>query len=393
MKNMATMFGISMFLGAAVLPRLAGAWSWVPMKTEALKACMVEFAKENGHAAFAERIAAEKDLTSWIEETIEYAEKGLARCEGADYRDARRHALLRLVDYPTHIDSYSTNTPVEVRKAWFVAMDAQSRRARKRVFEEVKAARINEGELGIFHFYNMGYILKGPRHAVALDVTDTPCQWTDEERMELARLTDFFVLTHPHRDHYSKRMLQPFFDLGKPVVLPCDIGITNALCRLFTDEHDTHVDVAGVGVRNYMGNQRVPCNVYQFDIDGVKVTAPGDNDAHEVYTNLTRGAATDIIISPVWNFPSNIVRSCMANPGFNRNTALFLPSHYNELGHGVRNRESYWEAFWREDRLSTPGMIWPRTQVLYLGESVIWKRDLAGDDQCAGTRKHRKGWL
>ena len=76
MKNMATMFGISMFLGAAVLPRLAGAWSWVPMKTEALKACMVEFAKENGHAAFAERIAAEKDLTSWIEETIEYAEKG-----------------------------------------------------------------------------------------------------------------------------------------------------------------------------------------------------------------------------------------------------------------------------------------------------------------------------
>ena len=131
MKNMATMFGVSMFLGAAVLPRLAGAWSWAPMKTEALKACMVEFAKENGHAAFAERIAAEKDLTSWIEETIEYAEKGLARCEGADYRDARRHALLRLVDYPTHIDSYSTNTPVEVRKAWFVAMDAQSRRARK----------------------------------------------------------------------------------------------------------------------------------------------------------------------------------------------------------------------------------------------------------------------
>lgn len=380
-------------LSAAVLPRIAGAWSWVPMETSALKSCMVEFARENGHVAFAEKVAAEADLSSWIAETIEYAEQGLAKCEGADYRDARRHALLRLVDYPTHIDSYSTNTPVEIRRAWFEAMNAQNVRARRRVFDAVRNAKINEGELGIFHFYNMGYILKGPRHAVALDVTDTPCRWTDEEREELAKLTDFFVLTHPHRDHFSRRMLKPFLDLGKPVVLPCDVGITNGLCRIFKDDHDTPVDVAGTGIRNFMGNQGVPCNVYQFDIDGVRVTSPGDNDAHEVYTNLTKGAATDVIISPVWNFPSNIVLACEANPGFDRNTALFLPSHYNELGHGVSNRESYWEALWREDRLSAPGVIWPRTQVLYLGESVIWKRDLRGDDKCAGTRKHRKGWL
>jgi len=377
----------------AALPVSALAWSWVPMTTEALKECEIEFAKANGHAEFAERIAAEKDLTSWIGETIEYAEAGLKKCEGADYRDARRHALLRLVDYPTHVDSYSTNTPVEVRKAWFEAMNAQNQRARKRVFEEVKNTKINEGELGVFHFYNMGYILKGPRHAVALDVTDTPCPWTDEEREELAKLTDFFVLTHPHRDHYSVRMLEPFVKLGKPVVLPCAVRFTNELCQIFKDDHDTPVDVAGVGVRNYMGNQRVPCNVYQFDIDGVTVVTTGDNDAHEVFTNLVRGAATDIIITPVWNFPSNIVKCCAANPKFDRNTALFLPSHFNELGHGVGNRESYWEAFWREDRLSTTGMIWPRTQILYLGESVIWKRDLKGDDTCAGTRKHLKGWL
>lgn len=377
-------------LSAAVLPRIARAWSWVPAETAALKSRLVEFARENGHAAFAEKIAAEDDLTSWIAETVEYAEKGLARCEGADWRDARRHALLRLVDYPTHVDSFSADTPAEVRDAWSAAMDAQNRRARRRVFEEVRAAKINEGELGIFHFYNMGYILKGPRHAVALDVTDTPCQWTDGEREELARLTDFFVLTHPHRDHYSPRMLRPFLALGKPVVLPCDVGVTNALCRILADDHDAPVDVAGTGVRNFMGNQRVPCNVYQFDIDGVKVVTTGDNDAHEVFTNLAHGAATDVIITPVWNFPSNVVKRCMANPAFDRNTALFLPSHFNELGHGVGNRESYWEAYWREDRLSTPGMVWPRTQILYLGESVIWKRDLSGDAGCAGTLKHRR---
>jgi len=365
-------------LGVAVLAGEALAWSWKPLPTERLKERLVAYARSGGHAAFAGKVAAETDPVGWIGETIEYAEAGLRTCEGSDWRDPRRYSLLRLVDYPTHVDCYSTNTPNEVRMAWFKAMDEQNKRARKRVFEAVRQTRIAEGELGIFHFYNMGYVLKGPHHAVALDVTDTPCPWTDAEREELAKLTDCFVLTHPHRDHFSPRMLAPFLAAGKPVVLPCDVGVTNAEARIFSDDHDAPVDVAGVGVRNYMGNQRVPCNVYQLDIDGVRVVAPGDNDAHAVFTNLVRGAAADIIISPIWNYPSNIVRSCMSNPGFNRNTALFLPSHFNELGHGVTGRESYWEAYWRKDRLSAPGMVWPRTLILYLGESVVWRRDMKG---------------
>ena len=82
----------------------------------------------------------------------------------------------------------------------------------------------------------------------------------------------------------------------------------------------------------------------------------------------------------------------MANPGFDRNTALYLPAHFNELGHGVQNRESYWEAYWRDDRLCTPGLVLPRTLILYLGESIILKRDFKDEPLCRGMLNGKSGW-
>ena len=379
-------------LFAAVLPRIVTALSWQPAPTEELKARMCEYARANGHSAFAEKIAAEDDLENWIGETIEYAEAGLANCRGSDYRDPRRTSLLRLVDFPIHVDTRSTNTPRRIVEKWRKTMSDQVARARRRFLAEAKAAKIAEGELGVFHFYNMAYILKGPRHSIAVDVTDRASPWTDEERRELAEMTDAFILTHPHRDHVSLRILEPFLEMKKPIVLPCDLALSNDCCRILADDHDEPVEIAGIKIRNFMGNQGVPCNVYQLDIDGVSVIDPGDNDEYRVYTNLLRGAAADIIISPVWNFPSNILNACMANPGFNRNTALYLPAHFNELGHGVQNRESYWEAYWRDDRLCTPGLVLPRTLILYLGESIIWKRDFKDEPLCRGMLKGKSGW-
>ena len=384
--------GKRILLLVMILPGVASALSWQPEPTESLKARMVEYARLNGHSEFAEKIAAETDLEAWIGETIEYAEAGLKTCRGSDYRDPYRTSLLRLIDYPIHVDTRSTNTPQRIVEKWREVMSDQITRARHRFLAEVKAAKIGEGELGIFHFYNMAYVLKGPRHAIAVDVTDRMSEWTDEEYRELAEMTDAFVLTHPHRDHFSRRILAPFLAAGKPIILPCDLGLSNECCRVFSDNHEEPVEVAGITIRNFMGNQGVPCNVYQLNIDGVSVVDPGDNDDYNVYTNLVRGAAADVIISPVWNFPSNILNACMANAGFNRNAALYLPAHFNELGHGVKNRESYWEAYWRDDRLCTPGLNMPRTLILYLGESVIWKRDFKDEPLCRGLLKGKSGW-
>ena len=64
----------------------------------------------------------------------------------------------------------------------------------------------------------MGFIIKGPRHTVAIDVTNLPLFrdkpdrryapnkdfiiWKPKDWRRLVELTDMFVLTHPHGDHY-----------------------------------------------------------------------------------------------------------------------------------------------------------------------------------------------
>ena len=149
--------------------------------------------------------------------------------------------------------------------------------------------------------------------------------------------------------------------------------ITQAACCVkLTKDNLEPVDVGGVKVRNFLGNQGkdTPCNVYLLDIDGVLVADNGDNYDRGKERMLAKCPPADVIIASTWNKIQEMVKSCEAAPGFDRTKAVLLPSHENELGHRVQQRESYWEMYTRKDRLGDRKFPWPRVHPLGYGESI-----------------------
>ena len=356
--------------------------------TAELKAECVRYARENGFADFADELEAQDDLTTWIDGTIRFCEGRLKACEDVSAFDCGRQRVLRLLDYPLHVDNCFPQMPKDEARAYERAAVDYVRRAVRRVLEEVKSTAVAQGSLRAWHVYNMAYVLKGPQHTVLIDFTPYPhfegCEtWTDADWQAFAEIGDVLAVTHPHRDHTSYPLMERMRTLGKPLVLPC--AMTNRLTgvryeagddvHVLSSDHAEPVDIGGVKFWNFMGFQGgVPCNTYLIEIDDVRVADNGDNSPKEREWNLVKCPPADVIISSSWSLVTNIVSACAATPGFNRDTAVFLPSHENELMHSVPHRESYQRLYGRTDRLGCPGFIWPRTAALAFGESTVFNR-------------------
>ena len=364
----------------------SSAFSWKSKPTAELKADFVRFAREAGHGAFADKIASEGDLVTWMDEGLRYGESLLAACEGAAADDPRRRTALLFLDYPFHVDNYRPSTPPAEREAFERAVFGYARRAYERVLREVKEATVGDGQLRAWHVYNMAYVFKGPRHVVLVDFTPRPVTpvertpWTDAAWRAFAEIGDLLVITHPHRDHTSFPLMARMRERGKPLVLPCamrDPATSNVYAAatgvyVLDRDHAEPIDVAGVRIWNFLGNQGkdVPCNVYLMDIDGVRVADNGDNRDCGKYAGLKGCPPADLIVASTWNRVTDFVGGCRAAPGFNLKTAVFLPSHENELSHGVDHRESYLEMYTDPKRLAAPGFVWPTVKPLGWGESV-----------------------
>ena len=358
----------------AAVPAFAFGYDWQSAETAELKSNLVVYAESRGAHKLAKAVAAD-DNTAWIDRTFRAAEEGLRRTEGLDFRDDKRETVLRILDYPLHLDTWNKNLPKEELEAWNAAVKGWIARARERIFAEAAVAIVPAGKIRLWHFYNMGYLIKGERHTVAVDVSENPFDWPQADVEKLVSLSDLVVRSHPHGDHFSKRILEAFTAAGKPVVTASDIGFDASgenVYVLATDNAEP-LEIGGIEVRNYHGYQwpKDPCNVYLLTIDGVTVVAPGDNQDRKAEAKLGLGKAADVVISAIWNDPTNIVRCAMMNPGVNREKFVYLPSHFNELGHPVFKRESYWEGYVRKDRLAAPGFEWPRTVIMAPGESLL----------------------
>ena len=259
-------------------------------------------------------------------------------------------------------------------------------------------AKVPEGQLRLWRIYNMGFIIKGPRHTVAIDVTHLPqfrdkpdrrCApnknfiiWKPKDWLRLVELTDMFVLTHPHGDHYCGKGIAAYLAAGKPVVLPCGLdklkmpdGVSGAgqNCIVLAHDNPEPIDIGGVKIWNFMGHQgkKVPCNVYLMEIDGIRVAHNGDNSDIDKEKMLAKCPPADVIIASTWNRVRAMVGACAAAPGFDRSKAVLIPSHENEITHGVSNRESYWEMYERKDRLGGKSFPWPQVRPLGYGESIV----------------------
>ena len=394
----------------------ASAFDWKPKPTAELKADLVAYANSVGETELAEAVNGASGTAEWMRAAIKRGSELLKASEGGDFNDKNREHGLKIIDYPLHLDNYDLkNSSPEDRQAFKEVVREYCAGARERVFAEVAAAKIPDGSLRLWRIYNMGYIIKGPTHTVAIDITARPkfydvvegrfmpdtnvVVWCEADWKRLANLADMIFVTHPHGDHYDRAGIAAFVEAKKPVVVPCDlvaytanrtakegpdgkyvaekkILTTAPCCVKLTEDHLEPVDVGGVKVRNFLGNQGkdVPCNVYLIDIDGVLVAHNGDNSVMDKERMLSKCPPADVIIASTWNNVQGMVNCCAGAPGFDRAKSVLLPSHENELGHGVDHRESYHEMYTRKDRLGNREFPWPRVHPLGYGESFLFTK-------------------
>ena len=394
----------------------ASAVDWKPKPTAELKADLVAYANSIGETELAEAVNGASGTAEWMRAAIKRGSELLKASEGGDFNDKNREHGLKIIDYPLHLDNYDLkNSSPEDRQAFKEVVREYCAGARERVFAEVAAAKIPDGSLRLWRIYNMGYIIKGPTHTVAIDITARPkfydvvegrfmpdtnvVVWCEADWKRLANLADMIFVTHPHGDHYDRAGIAAFVAANKPVVVPCDlvaytanrpskkgpdgkyvaekkILTTAPCCVKLTEDHLEPVDVGGVKVRNFLGNQGkdVPCNVYLIDIDGVLVAHNGDNSVMDKERMLSKCPPADVIIASTWNNVQGMVNCCAGAPGFDRTKSVLLPSHENELGHGVDHRESYHEMYTRKDRLGNREFPWPRVHPLGYGESFLFTK-------------------
>lgn len=200
------------------------------------------------------------------------------------------------------------------------------------------------------------------------------------------------LVAHPHGDHTSEPFLREMMRLKKPLVLPGDLlcraqvggkpqvnwvpFTTRETCHKLTLDHSEPIDIGGISIWNFLGNQGkgVPCNVYLLEIDGVRIVDNGDNYARDKEKMLENAPPADVIIASTWNQVNHILGCVQKAEGFNPQTAAFLPAHENELGHRVNHRESYHEMYTDPNRLGNRVFPLERTFPLGWGECFKFRR-------------------
>lgn len=80
-----------------------------------------------------------------------------------------------------------------------------------KVLAEFQETKVEEGQVVFWHVYNMGYIVKTPTQAFAIDIKH-------RRASELVPFIDFLLITHNHGDHYTKSFNAAVAAAGKPVV-------------------------------------------------------------------------------------------------------------------------------------------------------------------------------
>lgn len=397
---------------AALTPLCSVALNWKAQSPDKEKADLISyclgldathFPDDAQPAALVERLKSLSGRLDWMIPAVNFATGLLARCEGCDESNPLRRAALEILDYPLHVDNFSTDFSPEESKVFNEMVTGLARRARQRVLKELTSVDVPSGQLRGWLLYNMGFALKGGGKIVLIDITDRPMalphrsergtkapgrSWSEEEYREFAKVADMLLVTHLHGDHCSYALMRAFLEAGKALVLPCDPVeqwlkravpgaemFQSSHCHRLSRDNPEAIEIAGVKVRNFNGHQgkQWPCNIYHLEIGGVRFVHNGDNYDREKEALLGSCPPADVIIASSWNNMSSLVQNAASARSFNFNSAMLIPSHENEMHHSVQHRESYRELYGSPGRL--PGRIRrPAAYPLFWGESFVFKR-------------------
>lgn len=379
-------FLLTLALGIVCLS--ASSFDWKPQSNEELRNEMFAYAegfakqfrgtpqaREVRRFVRAQRRQAEAAPYAWVAQTADLVRRLEAQCPPVTDDGSRealmRRGILRLMDFPLHLDNYDVSAPAE-QAAAFGALSASYRAdARAKALEWLGRPVPEPGVLEIMKVYNQGFLLRTSARTFAVDV-----KWegTAEEAAQIAAAVDAFFLSHPHKDHYSDVLMSALADAGKTVVLPSDVVPESCwdgkrVVEEVLAEPQDFCGIAAVVVRGDQG-EGVPNNGYLLEFDGWRVLLPGENSHEELDEAFSSYAAPDLLLFPSWNGLDHMLEVVRAMPGYSRESVTYIPGHENELFHPVGHRESYRELFTRKDRLGDAGTEYPRVILQDIGEPV-----------------------
>ena len=116
-------------------------------------------------------------------------ERVIATPPGAN-TETRRALLLGFDDLIAGNFPTAVTTQTEATKL----LELRTRRA----VEEIRAAKVPEGSMGVWYIYNMGVVVKTSNATVGIDVAGT--YWAPSIA-DVGGLLDILIVTHPHGDH------------------------------------------------------------------------------------------------------------------------------------------------------------------------------------------------
>lgn len=385
----------------------AQAFDWQEKPVAAVKSDLIKYADIRAEEApelanalnlFKKRI--ESPNAKWMAESFRFADQLLSQSKSKNAYDPYRMTALRVIDYPLHVNDRDKNISNEDLLQYKTAVMDFASKARKDAISEMQRSYTGANEIKLCKLYNMGFIVKGGRTTIGIDINCGPFihitngskakfVWEEKDIQQLANMLDMLIITHLHGDHYSQRLVLEMLKRKKDVIVPQEIKLYGEWAQKIKQApyKDNYIVLNkdcteplirnSVKVWNFMGNQGIPCNVYLIEINGVRIAHNGDNSDTSKEAKLAMLPPADVIIGSTWNHLQNFVSSCSNAQGFNRDKAILIPAHENEQGHSVGHRESYKEMYQRGDRLNNKSFPWPQIWALTWGESVNIKKRLA----------------
>lgn len=235
----------------------------------------------------------------------------------------------------------------------------------QRVLDGIKNDAVSDGEVAVWHLYNMGYVVKTSNGTFAIDIYHRRAE-------ELAPYIDFYAITHNHTDHKSEALAQRMTSQGKPVLSNFTI---DGCSQNFVSEMTKDYKIGNFKIHTFITNHNnsstnVPITVFKIDLgtraDNCILIHSGDSNFRPEQFSTVQGDKVDIYIPRYaqTEVGENAVIGKVFNPDYT------LLSHILELYH-----ESVEHSRWpldyglrRAAKLDCANSYMP-----FWGDKMIWK--------------------
>ena len=232
-----------------------------------------------------------------------------------------------------------------------------------KVLREVKSETVAPGEVKLWLVYNMGYVVKTPKHCFCIDLHHRRAN-------ELVPHLEFALVTHNHKDHYTSDFLAAMNSAGKKVYsgfFPSYGGYSkeperelrladDLTIRIFESDHNIYL-------RRFVTPFEIVCETGN---DTCVIFHSGDScDAKQLHP---RSAKVDFhMVHPRVGLDVRESARDTVKP------TVTLISHLLELNHRFdKFRWTFADGYAEADKVRSVGK---KAYVPMWGEKLVWKKD------------------